>query len=208
MANFFSNQNGNMNQGLSERQILANKYNRSRSNLLLVAIFTAINILMLTLNSGSYFLFSATIPYFLISISMEYCGMFPAEWYEQVYENGVPYEFVDNSLFIGAVVVSVIIAVFFLLCYIFSKNLKRGWLISALVLYVIDTAFIFRFFNLSAMILDIVFHIWVLVGLVMGISAYNKLKALPADEPSYYTDANVVSDDNNNNSTYLNGEQQ
>ena len=203
MVNSFSN---HINQGLSERQILTNKYNRARSNLLWVTIFTAINILMLTLNSGSYFLFSATIPYFLISISMEYCGMFPTEWYEEVYKNGVPYEFVDKSLFVGALVVSIIIAVFFLLCFIFSKNLKGGWLISALVLYAIDTAFIFLFFNPLTMIADIIFHAVVLITLAMGISAYNKIKALPAEEPAYFTDANVVSEENN--SSYFNGEQQ
>ncbi len=205
MANFFSNQNSNINQGLSERQILTNKYNRARGNLLWVTFFTAINILMLTLNSGSYFLFSATIPYFLISISMEYCGMFPTEWYEEVYKNGVPYEFVDKSLFVGALVVSIIIAVFFLLCYIFSKNLKNGWLISALVLFAIDTAFIFLLFNPLSMITDIIIHAWVLISLSMGISAHNKIKALPAEEPAYFTDANVVSEENN--SSYLNGEQ-
>lgn len=202
MVNSFSN---HINQGLSERQILTNKYNRARSNLLWVTIFTAINILMLTLNSGSYFLFSATIPYFLISFSMEYCGMFPTEWYEEVYKNGVPYEFVDKSLFVGALVVSIIITVFFLLCFIFSKNLKSGWLISALILFSIDTAFIFLFFNPLTRIVDIIFHAVVLITLAMGISAYNKIKALPAEEPAYFTDANVVSEENN--SSYLNGEQ-
>ena len=45
---------------------LESKYNKSIANLLLVVIFTVINIVLLVLNANSYFLFSAFIPYFAV----------------------------------------------------------------------------------------------------------------------------------------------
>ena len=47
------------------REYQENLYRGSRYNLLVVLIFTVINLVMLLVGSGSYFLFSASIPYYL-----------------------------------------------------------------------------------------------------------------------------------------------
>ena len=52
---FLTNQNQQA-QPVSERQALETKYVNSRHNLLIVLIFTAVNILLLVTNSNSYFL--------------------------------------------------------------------------------------------------------------------------------------------------------
>ena len=59
-----------------------------------------------------------------------------------------------------------------------------GWLIFALVIFVIDTLGMLAFlgFDLSN-IVDMIFHAWVIVSLVMGIIAAAKLKKLPEEEP-------------------------
>ena len=65
------------------------------------------------------------------------------------------------------------------MCWIFSKNNKSGWLIFALVLFSADTLGMFAFQGLALDgILDVAFHIWVIVSLVMGISACSKLKKI------------------------------
>lgn len=43
-------------------------YMRSRSNLLLVVAFTLINVVFALLGQDSYFLFSATVPYFAVLV--------------------------------------------------------------------------------------------------------------------------------------------
>ena len=50
---------------VSPHVLLENKYLSSRNNLLLVIIFTLINIVMAALGNDSYFLFSASIPYYI-----------------------------------------------------------------------------------------------------------------------------------------------
>ena len=78
MANLFGKEN---TQQLSQQQVLTNKYMGARHNLLLVVVFTLINIVLLLVQSNTYFLFSATIPYFLADLGMVLCGKYPAEYY-------------------------------------------------------------------------------------------------------------------------------
>lgn len=193
MALFKNTQQINPN----SRQALEAKYNSARMNILWVVIFTAINILMLSAGSDSSFLFSAAVPTYLISFSMFYCGMYPTEWYEGV----PPFDFVDKSLFWGALAVSVIVVAFYLLCFFLAKK-RAGWLISALVFFALDTALLLFVLGISAdMIFDYVFHAWIIVIFSMGISAHNKLKSLPPEE--YEVQAENIADVNNDD----NGEQ-
>ena len=71
MASIFGNKNV---QQLSQREQLANKFMSARHNLLLVVIFTLVNIVLLVAQSNSYFLFSASIPYYLVDLGMFLCG--------------------------------------------------------------------------------------------------------------------------------------
>lgn len=174
---FFNRSN---NQEMSERQRLTNKFNLARANLLLVIIFSVINIALLLFGSDSYFLFSASIPYYAVLTGMLVCGKFP-EWY---YTGLGDIQFRDNSFFVGMLILALVILSLYLLSWIFSKKNKAGWLIFALVIFSIDTVGMFWIYGFSVdSILDILFHAWVLYYLISGISACNKLKYLPEEAP-------------------------
>ena len=162
----------------NERQQLVNSFNTARSNLLLLVIFSAINLLMLATNSGTYFLFSASVPYLLTDLGMFFCGMYPDEFYEGL--EGM--FFFNEAFFVIMLVISILILAVYLLCWLLSKKNKVGWLIAALAMFGIDTLVMFGYYGFSAdMIIDIVFHVWVIVILVMGIKAHYQLKKLPEE---------------------------
>ena len=52
----------------SPRDMLEQKYNGSRANLLLVIVFTAINMILMVAGSDTYFLFSAFVPYMMVVV--------------------------------------------------------------------------------------------------------------------------------------------
>ena len=170
---------------ISPRQALENKYNISRSNLLAVIVFTLINILMAAFGSTSYFLFSASIPYYLVFLGSLMCGKFPIEDDEGAMTEA---DFLDSSFLIVMIVIAIIMTAFYGLFYFLSRKQKSGWLIVALVFFVIDTIGMFYLWGFSIdMILDLLFHIWVIYYLVSGIIAANKLKNLPEEEPAPVT---------------------
>lgn len=175
MANFFNASNG---KALTQRELLESKYNSSISNLLLIIAFSVINVVLLVANSNTYFLFSAFIPYFLADYGMYFCGMYPKEYYYDVPDM----EFSDKSLLVVTLAIAVVILLVYLLCWFFAKKKKVGWLIFALVFFVIDTVVMFVIAGISEdLIMDVVFHAWVIFSLVGGIVNYNKLKKLPED---------------------------
>lgn len=174
MANYF-----NQNQ-LSQRQVYEQKYNKSRMNLLLIVLFTAINLFLLVTNSDSYFLFSAAIPYYMTGLGMLFCGMFPEEYYVDGIEN---YIFWDNSYFYVLLAISIVITLLYLLAWLMSNKNRVGWMIFSLVFFGIDTLAMLWLSGVSVdMIIDIIFHVWVIVSLALGIHAHCKLKTLPAEE--------------------------
>lgn len=126
------------------------KYTAARSNLLAVTAFTAINIILAVVNANLYMLFSAEVPYVfaITGISL----------YAEGYSIGV---------LIGFVIVSLILTVPYLLCWYFSKK-NYGWMIAALVYFSIDCVLTLAFFDLS-MIIDALFHAWVLYYLIIGV---------------------------------------
>lgn len=165
---------------VSNREILEVKHKRSRNNLLLVIAFTIINLILLVIESDTYFLFSAYIPYALVDTGMFLCKMYPAEFYGEEFFS---FAFLDPSFFAIFLGVALVIVLFYFLCWLFSKKHKAGWLISALVFFVIDTGALLVLWGIQVdNIIDIVFHVWVIISLVMGISANLKLKKLPSQE--------------------------
>ena len=159
-----------------QRQALISRYSAARSNLLLMIIFSLVNILMLATNSGMYFLFSASLPYLLTDLGMTFCGMYPDEYYEGL-EGMI---FLDKFFFVILLVISLLILVIYLLCWIFSKKNRCGFLIAALALFGIDTVVMIVAYGISS-IINLAFHVWVIFILAMGISAHYKLKKLPED---------------------------
>jgi hypothetical protein len=171
------------NEEQTPRQVLESKFAGARHNLLLVAVFSLINIILLATNSNTYFLFSAYIPYVLVDLGMAFCGMYPAEYYGGDFAG---YAFMDKSFFVITLVVAVVILALYLLCWHLSKQNKVGWLIFALVFFSIDTGLMLLINGIAIeSLIDIVFHGWVIFSLVSGIVAHNKLKNLPEEtEPA------------------------
>lgn len=178
MAKLFKNNQQAVN--LSPRQRLENKYNGARGNLLLVVAFTLINVILLVTNANTYFLFSAYVPYFLVDLGMFYCGKYPSEFYAEHYPD-MP--FVSSSLFYIIIAVAFVIILLYFISWLLIKKEKNGWLIFALVFFSFDTAIMFLFNGInSSMIMDILFHAWVIYSLAIGIDAYKKLKKLDMEE--------------------------
>ncbi len=178
MARFSRNQHP-----ISQRQMYIQRYNSARYNLLLAAGFTAINLILLIAKTFTYFLFSISIPYDIVSIAMEFCGMYPAEYYEEYYNAAYDtMEFFPKGAFYVILAVALVIIGVYVLCYLFSKK-KVGWLIAALALFAVDTVFMFLLYGFDiSMLLDILFHAWLLIILTMGVVSYYKLKKMPPEE--------------------------
>lgn len=165
---------------LSPRQLYENKYRTSRMNLLLVVIFTAINLLLLVTNADTYFLFSAFIPYFVAGIGMFLCGRFPEDYYTDGLEDMI---FLDNSFFIVLLLISIVLTLLYLLAWFMSNKNRVGWIIFTLVFFGLDTLGMLVLNGISLeSAMDILFHVWVIYYLILGISAHYKLKKLPPEE--------------------------
>ena len=186
----FLTRNNQQAQQMSERQLLQNKFASARSNLLLVLVFTVVNIILLVTQSNTYFLFSAYVPYLLAILGMEMCGMFPDEYYGGDTSGFI---FFDTSFLVIMLVIAAVILALYLLSFIFTKKGKSGWMIFALVLFAIDTVLLIVMTLSAISIVDLVFHTWVLYSLFTGVSAAKKLKNLP-EEPVELFDAEPVAE--------------
>ncbi len=169
---------------LSQHDILTNKYKNARSNLLLVVAFTLVNSVLCLVGSDSYFLWSASIPYYFTLYGMVYTGRFPAEYYAD-WKDFVP---LGDSYLATMVTTAFVCIAIYLLFWFLSKKHGYGWLVAALVFFVVDSIYMFYVSGFSAeILLDIFFHIWVIGTLAMGISAALKLKKLPPEQaPQIY----------------------
>ena len=182
MANIFNKAN---NTTMSRQEILENKYKSSVSSLLLVIIMSAVNIVLLVANSNTYFLFSAFIPYALADYGMYFCGMYSEEYYDMQ-----SMEFLDKSFLVVTIAIAIAILLLYFLCWFFAKKKKVGWLVFATVLFAIDTLSMFALIGFSVdSIIDIVFHLYVLLYLIIGISTHYKIKKLPMEEMSFVTES-------------------
>jgi len=47
----------------------------------------------------------------------------------------------DQSAFVGFIAVAVVLAILYVLPFIFSKKLRPGWLLFTLVIFILDTLF-------------------------------------------------------------------
>ena len=121
-------------------------YAQARSNLLIAILFTVINIVLAWMESDTMFLFSATIPYYYAVVAY-YWGFM--EYY----------------------VITAVILLGLLGCWYFSKKSKIGFIIP-FIYFIIDAVFMLWMYDFqfdASMILDILFHAWILFYLVGGI---------------------------------------
>lgn len=157
------------------------RYKNARSSLLSMMLFTVINTALAAMGSYTYFVFSDYMAY--------YAAMFGRAFYE---ESGGQILF----LVIGCAVAALVLLPY-LLCWIFSGK-RRGWLIAALVMFTIDTVLVvgdaIAYMEISYL-LDIAFHVWLLVSLFLGIrsgkSALEELSAPAAAEDTEFFDAST-----------------
>lgn len=149
----------------NSREYLENKLRGARHSLLLVLVFTVVNLVLLLTDGNTYFLFSAAVPYYLTAFGM-----------------GMDFDTGSSVFTTTALVISAVILLAYLLCWIFSKK-KVGWYVVALVLFILDTVLLvlmaFALELLSDSIMDLVFHAWVVVELCQALVANKKLKAMP-----------------------------
>ena len=123
-------------------------------------------------------MFSAYVPFFLTDLGMYLCGMSP----DYYYESANAFEFLPGNFFAIMLGISIAIIVLYLICYWFARKDKLGWLITGLVLFIIDTAALFFLAGLNAsFIIDYVFHAWALFSLIRGISNLKKVLNAPTN---------------------------
>ena len=170
----------NKTQQITQRQKLEYRYNSARNNILWVLIFTVVNIGLLLAGRFSYFLFSAYVPYAIVDSGMYFCGRYPEWFYMGEYYLESYYA---SSVLIVMVAIAAVICIVYLLCWLFSKKGRVGWMIAGLVLFTVDTVLLLLNGINFDFILDYLFHAWVVVSFITGVSAHYKLKKLPPEEP-------------------------
>ena len=172
----FNNSNENSKK-VDKKKLYFAKYQISRPQLLLIVAFTVVNLVMLLIKSDTYFLFSASIPYVLVSLGMTLCGMLPEEYYDGGY---AAYDFYGKSFFYLMLAVAVVTIAVYLVCFFMSKKHGAGWLIVSLVLFVADTVTMVAFYGFDrSMILDLLFHLGFIAYMIYGIVYYFKWKKEP-----------------------------
>ncbi len=154
----------------NSREYLTRKVTTARHTLLLVIIFTVINLGMVLADTGRYFLFSASVPYELTFL-------------------GAVMNYEATGAIIGtytitALVMALAVLALYFVCWLLAKKRPGLWYTVAFVLFALDTG-VMLLVNLEYIaeyIMDIVFHFWVLVELFQAITANKKLQAMPAAE--------------------------
>lgn len=134
-------------------------YAAARSNLLLVVAFTAVNIILRLVSADMYFLFSASTP-------MAFLDIIALTGAAELLPIAAAWAFIVTG--------------FYLLCWFLSKK-RSGWMIVAAVLFALDTVVLLLLYNLSAMIIDLAMHAWVLYYLISGSVAAVRMKKMPAE---------------------------
>ncbi len=161
--------------GKNSRENLQKKVSNARFSLLILSILTLVNLVMLLLDTGTYFLFSAAGPYFLTSyaVGLDMCA-------------GIAGIGPSTSV---ALIISAAILVMYLLCWLQSKN-RTGWLVVAVVALVVDTLALLglclAFQMIMPRLLDLVIHVVMILELIQAINACNRLKTMRT-EPAVHT---------------------
>lgn len=160
----------------SPREIAEQKFASSRYNLLLVIALTALNLILYLTNSDSMLLFSATIPYVSFGIGSEMLA------------SGLGS--VGDTLGVVLICIAIGVLALYFVCWLLSKK-HYGWMITALVIFSLDTLFLVAMYLVagdSSGIVDFAIHIWVLYYLISGVRNGHKLKTLPEELPPLQED--------------------
>ena len=156
------------------RQHLTREIQISRRTLLGVVIMTVINIACLLSNSGTYLLFSISVPYYLT-------------WFGKGMDNGfgVTWELSGENTLIGLAIAAGILLVYLLFWLMSAKN--SGWLTAAVVCLCVDLAALIAVSlllsaGLTGCLVDGIFHIVAIWQIGKGVSADRKRRDLPPEQ--------------------------
>jgi hypothetical protein len=157
------------NSDKNSREYLEGQFNLARHTLGMMMIFTVVNLVILLTESNSYFICSISAPYYLSLFGILFDGEAGGSTY------------LTTALVIGAVILAA-----YLICWLMAKK-RPGVLYAALVLFVIDLAFLLWvcvWFEVFAdNILDLVIHGFAIYQMFQGARCGKKLQNLPAPTP-------------------------
>lgn len=160
------------------KMILENRYKQARYDLLIIFVFTLLNILVVTLDGSYYMLFSAYLPYTIAICGMVFCGRYPDEFYTGEFAE---MNFIESKYFAIFIVVAVVLTSLYLLAFFLSKKERVGWLIFSLVFIILDTVLIFFIFS-ADLIFDLFIRAFMIFGITRGIVSHFQLKKLKLNE--------------------------
>lgn len=157
--------NANQNEDKNTREYQEQLLSRSRGFFLTIIIFTIINLVLLVLDRGTYFLFSASIPYYLTGLSL-------------MMDGGV----IGQNATIALGVSGVLLAAYFL-CWLLSAR-KSVWLTVGIAIFVLDTAaLVYVCLKLLESpldgLFDLLIHALLIWEMSKGITAAKNLKDMP-----------------------------
>jgi predicted membrane protein len=151
------------------------KYSQSRASLWFVVITSFVNLFMIL--TGSYFLFAPSMPTMLIEFTLMGAG-----------EEGV-----EISALVVPFIFGVVLTLPYLLSAIFSKK-RVGWMIAALAFFSIDCLYLLIMYEITSVLIDILFHAWVMFSLITGVINGFKLKKMSEEEPAAETVTETVTE--------------
>jgi hypothetical protein len=164
------------NQQMSREELTkaALQFRSARHNLLVVVVFTVVNLILFSTGADNNFLFSAPVPQFVL-----YSFMLEAAVLE---EAGTP----NNALAtIGFVAALLLTGVYFMISMLSQK--VRMLILFALIFFSFETFLLFSAFLLTGNfyisdILTIAFCSWILFYLINGTRAWRKLRGFTNSE--------------------------
>lgn len=166
---------------LTKRERVETWYRNARyfimASILLTGLFT-----VLSLISPHPFLLTLIIPHTLIVWGYLSSGRAPVSVYEFYAENGFTVSVEDDSTLMFAVVAALFVLSLYTICWYRSKDYHVGWIITALVLMIVDTAAMIVVYGFQAF--GVVFHVGIITILIIGIRAHFRLKKMPPDYPN------------------------
>ena len=165
----------------------------ARTNIMLVIVLTVLNITLLFVGTDTYFLFSASLPYYFTFFMLLYTGNMSESIIDYAANGWTEADFLPNAFLWAALIFSLIVLALYAVCFFASRSKNKledgsvsysfsgGWIVTAMVLFFIDTlaymgGMILLFGFDASMLLDLGIHILVMVELIMGAVAAFKLK--------------------------------
>jgi len=148
-----------------KQQILI--FEKSRNNLLLVVAFTVINLVLIYFEAGVNFLFSATIPQFILNVAKVVAGS------------------TDENIFLIIGLVIAFLAVLSYFVFWLLARRARVLILVSLIFFCIDSLLLVYLvfnddFNFSVL-MEIAFHAWILYYLITGVKAWYKLRGVSTE---------------------------